>query len=170
MELCLSLPLNLMPMEGAASLTPSPSPLLSLPSEQQAAFRAIGQHVPALWRQGLIQPMHQKALLRCLIDVVVVRRPSLECVEVRILWRGGATTDLQVPVPVGTLADLAGSQEMERIILERSGQRVPDEAIATELTAQGHRSPMRLVVLPSTVKIIRLKHGIFQVRSQSHPR
>ena len=29
---------------------------------------------------------------------------------------------------------------------------------------------MRLVVLPSTVQIIRLKHGIFQVRSQSHPR
>ena len=59
---------------------------------------------------------------------------------------------------------------MERIILERSGQGAPDEVIAAELTAQGYRSPMRLVVLPSTVKTIRLKHGIFQVRSQSHPR
>jgi len=156
--------------EGTANSRPASSPLLSLPSELQAAFRAIGQHLPLLWRQGLIQPVHQKALLRCLIDVVVVRRPSLECVQVRIVWRGGATTDLQVPVPVGALADLAGAQEMERLILERSGQGIPDEVIATELTAQGYRSPMRLVVLPSTVQIIRLKHGIFQVRSQSHPR
>jgi hypothetical protein len=118
----------------------------------------------------MIKPVHQKALLRCLIDLVVVRRPSLECVQVRIVWRGGATTDLQVPVPVGALADLAGAKEMERIILERSRQGAPDEVIAAELTAQGYRSPMRLVVLPSTVKSIRLKHGIFQVRSQSHPR
>jgi DNA invertase Pin-like site-specific DNA recombinase len=156
--------------EAMANVTPSSSPLLSLPPEFQAAFRAIGQHLPALWRQGMIKPVHQKALLRCLIDLVVVRRPSLECVQVRIVWRGGATTDLQIPVPVGALADLAGAQEMERIILERSRQGVPDEVIATELTAQGYRSPMRLVVLPSTVKIIRLRHGIFQVRSQSHPR
>lgn len=156
--------------EATASSTPSPSPLLALPEELQAAFRAIGQHLPGVWRQGLIKPEHQKARLCCLIDLVVVRRPTLECVEVRIVWRGGATTELQVPVPVGALADLAGAQEMERIILERSGQGVSDEVIAAELTAQGYRSPMRLGVLPSTVKSIRLRHGIFQVRSQSHPR
>jgi hypothetical protein len=34
----------------------------------------------------------------------------------------------------------------------------------------GYRSPMSQVVLPSTVKIIRLKHRHFQIRSQSHPR
>ncbi len=156
--------------EATTNATPSPSPLLSLPPELQAAFRAIGQHLPELWRQGRIKPVHQKALLRCLIDLVVVRRPTLEAVEVRIVWRGGATTELLVPVPVGALADLAGAEAMERIILERSKQGASDEVIAEELTAQGYRSPMRLVVLPSTVKIIRLKHGILQVRSQSHPR
>lgn len=156
--------------EAPLSATPSASPLLSLPPELQTAFRAIGQHLPELWRQGRIKPVHQKALLRCLIDLVVVRRPTLEAVEVRIVWRGGATTELQIPVPVGALADLAGAQQMERIILECSEQGVSDEVIAAELTAQGYRSPMRLVVLPSTVKIIRLRHGIFQVRSQSHPR
>jgi len=59
---------------------------------------------------------------------------------------------------------------MERIILQRSSQGATDEVIASELTAQGYRSPMHPFVLPSTVKIIRLKHGQFQVRSQSHPR
>jgi len=42
--------------------------------------------------------------------------------------------------------------------------------IAQQLTELGYRSPLRQVVWPRTVKIIRLKHGIFQTRSQSHPR
>jgi hypothetical protein len=59
---------------------------------------------------------------------------------------------------------------MEHIILKRSAAGVLDETIAQELTELGYRSPLRQVVLPSTVKIIRLKHGQFQKRSQSHPR
>jgi DNA invertase Pin-like site-specific DNA recombinase len=156
--------------EETAGPTFPPSPLLSLPTELQAAFRAIGQHLPRLWQQGVITPQHKKALLRALIDLVVVHRPSPEGVQVRIVWRGGETTQLQIPVPVKALSDLAGAQQMERIILERSAQGATDEIIATELTAQGYRSPMHPFVLPSTVKIIRLKHGQFQVRSQSHPR
>jgi DNA invertase Pin-like site-specific DNA recombinase len=156
--------------EEVAGRTSSSSPLLSLPAELQAAFRAIGQHLPRLWQQGVITPRHKKALLRALIDLVVVHRPSPEWVQVRIVWRGGETTQLQIPGPVKALSDLAGAQEMESIILERSAQGATDEIIATELTAQGYRSPMHPFVLPSTVKIIRLKHGQFQVRSQSHPR
>ena len=77
------------------------------------------------------------------------------------MWRGGETTTLSIPVPVGSLKDLAGAQEMEQIILERSGQGATDEVIAEELTAQGYRSPMHLFVLPSTVRGIRLKHRQF---------
>ena len=123
--------------EEGAGQTASPSPLLSLPAELKAAFRAIGQHLPRLWQQGVITPRDKKALLRALIDRVVVHRPSPEWVQVRIVWRGGETTQLQIPVPVKALSDLAGVQEMERIILERSAQGATDELIATELTAQG---------------------------------
>ena len=59
---------------------------------------------------------------------------------------------------------------MERIILQRSTAGILDEAIAQELTELGYRSPMGVVVLPSTVRDIRLKHRIFLKRSQSHPR
>ena len=54
--------------------------------------------------------------------------------------------------------------------MDKSRQGQLDEEIATQLTALGYRSPQRMMVLPSTVRTIRLKHGIFQVRSQSHPR
>src|SRR5262249_20994216 len=77
---------------------------------------------------------------------------------------------LLVDVPVGSFADLAGADRMEQLIVEQSGTGVSDEEIARQLTRQGYRSPMRDVVLPSTVKTIRLKHRLFQKRSQSHPR
>jgi hypothetical protein len=157
--------------EEAYALRHQPAhPHLLLSAELQSAFRAVGQHLPALWNQGRIRPQQKKALLRCLIDKVVIHRATRACVQARIVWKGGETTTLQIPIPVGSLKDLTGAQEMERIILQRSKQGATDEIIAQELTAQGYRSPMQPFVLPSTVQIIRLRHGQFQVRSQSHPR
>jgi DNA invertase Pin-like site-specific DNA recombinase len=157
--------------EEAVTQHQEPSrPLIPLSEELQTAFRAIGQHLPTLWRQGLLSQPQKKALLRCLIDKVVLHRPSPEWVQARIVWRGGETTTLQISVPVGSLKDLAGAEAMERLVLERSAQGIADEVIASELTGQGYRSPMHPFVLPSTVRTLRLKHGQFQVRSQSHPR
>lgn len=156
--------------EAQAQQNKSQPPLLALDEELERAFKAIGQHLPAIWHQGLLSQEQKKALLRCLIEKVVMHRPSPETVQARIVWRGGQTTTLSIPVPVGSLKDLAGAQEMEQIILERCRQGATDEVIADELTAQGYRSPMQPFVLPSTVQILRLRHGLFQVRSQSHPR
>jgi DNA invertase Pin-like site-specific DNA recombinase len=156
--------------EAEATRTLSASPLLALSPELQTAFQAIGQHLPALWQQGRIRQQHKKALLRTLIDKVVVHRLARDQMQARIVWKGGETTTLVIPVPIGTFKDLAGAETMQRIILERSAAGVLDEAIAQELTDLGYRSPMGLVVLPSTVRGIRLKHGIFHTRSQSHPR
>jgi hypothetical protein len=156
--------------EAQASQSPAPTSLQALSSELQTAFQAIGQHLPMVWQQGYINQQHKKALLRALIDKVVVHRLARDRVQARIVWKGGETTTLSIPVPVGALKDLAGAETMERIILERSTAGVLDETIAQELTELGYRSPLRQVVLPSTVKIIRLKHGQFQKRSQSHPR
>jgi DNA invertase Pin-like site-specific DNA recombinase len=148
----------------------SPASLLALGAELQTAFQAIGQHLPTVWQQGRIRQQHKKALLRALIDKVVVHRLARDQMQARIVWKGGETTTLLIPVPIGTFKDLAGAETMERLILERSTAGILDEAIAQELTDLGYRSPMGLVVLPNTVKGIRLKHGIFQKRSQSHPR
>jgi len=156
--------------ETEATRIISPPSLLALSSELQTAFRAIGQHLPALWQQGLVSQRHKKALLRALIDKVVVHRFARDQMQARLVWKGGETTTFVIPVPIGTFKDLAGAEDMERLILERSAAGILDEEIAQELTDLGYRSPMGLVVLPSTVKGIRLKQGIFHKRSQSHPR
>jgi len=145
-----------------------PPPVLS--SELKAAFTDIGQKLPQIWDRDVLPRQTKKALLRTLIDKVVIHRPLPEVVQTRVVWKGGDVSTLQVPVPVGSLSDLSGAQEMEKIILELSQAGKSDEVIADHLTALGYRSPSKPFVLPNTVKIIRLKHGVFQVRSQSHPR
>jgi DNA invertase Pin-like site-specific DNA recombinase len=156
--------------EDAAARQPPAAALVPLPDELREAFANIGRHLPDLWRRGRLTQPQKKALLRCLIDKVVLHRTARDRVRARIVWRGGATTTREVPVPVGALADLTGAADLERLVLELAASGMADEAIAADLTQRGYRSPQRRVVLPSTVKIVRLRHGVLRQRSQSHPR
>ena len=88
--------------------------------------------MPTVWQQGRIGQQHKKALLRALIDKVVVHRLARDQMQARIVWKGGETTTLVIPVPIGTFKDLAGAETMERLILERSTAGILDEAIAQE--------------------------------------
>ena len=141
-----------------------------LPAELQAAFAHIGAHLPQLWDTQILSQPQRKALLRCLIDKVVLHRVARSQAQVRIVWRGGETTTVVVPVPVKSLAALPQATEMEQLICTLVAEGHSDAEIAQRLTAQGHRSPSSQTVLPNTVRCIRLKHRLFQQRSQSHPR
>ena len=128
----------------------------------RAAFLETGRRLPALWQDPTLGNERRKALLRCLIDKVVAHRCAPDRIQVRIVWRGGATSEREVEVPVGDLRRLSRAAEMEARILEMAGRAVPDDRIAAALTAEGHRSPMRDHLLPSTVKGIRLRHKLMQ--------
>jgi hypothetical protein len=154
--------------EAAARQDSGVSPPVLLTPERAAAFAALGQRLPQLWNH--LAAARRKALLRCLIDKVVIRRAAPDQIALRIVWRGGAVTALAVPVTVGSLAALSRAAEMEARLLELARQGHSDQAIAAELTRAGHRSPMHDRVLPSTVQIIRLKHRVLRNRCQSHPR
>jgi DNA invertase Pin-like site-specific DNA recombinase len=149
-----------------ASMPPAPA----LSPALQAAFRAIGQKLPALWSTDILAQTQRKALLRCLIDKVVIQRARRDQVHTRIVWRGGETTTFEVPVAVGALTDLPTAHEMAQQIRGLFAAGTSDVEIAQQLTRHGYRSPSRPSVLPSTVKGIRLKLGLMQNRSQSHPR
>src|SRR5205807_1515154 len=138
-----------------------PSAAETLSPEDREAFLRAGQKIPPLWRQGLLSPQQQKAFLRCLIDKVVVHRCAPDMLQVRIVWRGGATTTAALPVTVGSLARLSSSLKMEKEILELAKKGKTDEEIAAVLTQRGHCSPKHPTVLPSTVRIIRLRHRLF---------
>jgi hypothetical protein len=148
----------------------------SMPPDQalsptlQAAFRTVGQKLPELWATDVLSQPQRKALLRCLIDKVVIQRARRDQIHTRIVWRGGETTTFEVPVTVGALRDLPSAHEMAQQIRMLFAEGKSDKEMAQQLTQQGYRSPSQPYVLPSTVQGIRLKLGLMQNRSQSHPR
>lgn len=157
--------------EGYLDATPQTSNGVDdVTPELRDAFTALGQRLPAIWDQGLLTRDQQKALLRCLIDKVVVHRSAADCLALRIVWKGEQVSIFDLPVPVGSLADYSQAEAMTQRILTLFANGQDDTMIAHALTAEGFRSPMRSQVLPSTVKTIRLRHGCMQQRYQSHPR
>jgi len=136
----------------------------------QAAFRAIGAKLPELWPTDVLSQAQRKALLRCLIDKVVIQRARRDQIHTRIVWRGGETTTLEVPVAVGALTDLPTAPQMAQQIRVLFAEGKSDDEMARQLTQHGYRSPSQPTVLPSTVKGMRLKLGLMQQRAQSHPR
>ena len=55
-----------------------------LTSEERDDFLALGPQLPALWRQPGATRAHKKALLRCLIDKVVLHRLAPDRIAVRL--------------------------------------------------------------------------------------
>jgi len=153
--------------QRAQSGTP---PEQALSPTLQAAFRAIGHKLPELWPTDILSQAQRKALLRCLIDKVVLQRARRDQIHTRIVWRGGETTTLEIPVAVGALTDLPTAPAMAQQIRVLFAEGKSDDEMARQLTQHGYRSPSQPAVLPSTVQGIRLKLGLMQQRSQSHPR
>jgi hypothetical protein len=147
--------------EHYARLRPVPEDAMAMtiPPALREAFSTLGHSLPTLWHQDTVSRAQRKALLRCLIDKVVLHRVTPDTITTRIVWRGGAVSELEVPCTVGTLRDVTGFAQMEAEVLHLETQGQSDAEIAQRLTAKGRRSPQRPCVLASTVRTIRLRHG-----------
>jgi hypothetical protein len=156
--------------EAAARPGPSTEVVCALTPELKAGFTELGRQLPAVWGTPLLSNHERKALLRCLIEKVVIHRVVRDLVQARIVWQGGATTTLRVPVPVGCIKDLSTAREMQEQIRVLLLAGKCDREIAEQLTAQGHRSPMRSVVIADTVKVLRLRQGLKRKRQPSGQR
>ena len=104
----------------------------------------------------------KKALLRSLIEKVVLQRVARDRVLIRIVWRGGEVSELAVEPPVHALSALSRGAEMKARLLELARQGVDDAAIADILTQEGHRSVRRSYVPARTVQLVRQRHGVPQ--------
>lgn len=152
----------------ARRTSPSPHELAGIDSRLRAKVVALSRNLPELWADPTTRREHRKALLRCLIDKVVMRRSARDQAAVRIVWRGGATTELTVIMPVNSLTALPRHAEMERRICELAANGLQDEEIVKILQAEGHHSPRRVAeVLQSTVQGIRLRHRLKAARRQT---
>ena len=146
----------------------TPPPVLS--AELTAAVTQLGQKLPELWPTETLSRAQKKALLRCLIDKVVVHRQPQDQLQTRMVWKGGAVTTLTIPITGGSIEALSTGVALEQRIVALARAGVDDETIAQQLTAAGFRSPMAPHrVLAHTVRCTRLKYGVLITRRQSHP-
>ncbi|HVI35742.1 MAG TPA: zinc ribbon domain-containing protein, partial [Gaiellales bacterium] len=142
----------------------------ALSAEDRARFLALGPRLPALWRQPSMTRERKKALLRSLIDKVVLRRVAAERIGIRIVWRGGEISALEIEVAVYTHRVLARGAEMEARLLALARQGVDDATIAAQLTREGYRSARRGQVSADTVRHVRHQHRVLRDWRRAHPR
>lgn len=142
-----------------------------IPAELRAAFTSLGKSLPTLWASDSIPRETRKALLRCLIDKVVVHRlQPRELVKVRIVWRGGAFTETDLRVPVHALRNVSGHEQLHSRVKELHAQDRCDKDIAQIMTTEGFRSVHTDRLLPSTVRSVRLAQGLIQRYTRPRPR
>ena len=109
----------------------------------------LSGRLPEIWRSPQTTDAKRKALLRWLVEKVVLDRGEHDVGLVRIVWRGGAVSEL-------------------RRILELAQAKMHDDEIAALLTEEGHRSPNCAErVLPITVQRIRLHAGVRQAEQKT---
>jgi hypothetical protein len=117
---------------------------------------SLAGRLPQIWADPTTTDAHRKALLRCLVEKVVLDRCEHDVASVRVVWRGGAVTNLEVKMKVNAIAKLTRGAEMRDRVLDLARDGMPDVEIATILTDEGHRSPnCQDKVLPITVQRIR---------------
>ena len=107
-------------------------------------IRAASQSIPALWQAAEMAPEDRKAIVRCLVERVVVHvEQHSEHVDVTIHWHGGFTSQHEVVRPVGSYTQLRDYDVLVARIktLHEEGKSVP--AIAEQLNAEGFVPPRR---------------------------
>ena len=107
-------------------------------------IRAASQNISLLWHATETTPQDRKAIVRCLVERVVVHvEQRSEYVDATIHWHGGFTSQHQVVRPVGCYTQLRDYDVLVSRIkaLHREGKDVP--AIAQQLNQEGFVPPRR---------------------------
>jgi hypothetical protein len=111
-----------------------------LTAAERAVIQRLGKDLGRVWSAPTTTDRDRKELLRTLLAEVLVDvdRPAARvCLTLR--WRGGALTELQVPLPRANYRPLR-TDEDTLALLRRLATHYPDGVIAGILNRQGRRS------------------------------
>jgi hypothetical protein len=132
----------------------------ALSDEEQNDFLALGARLSEIWRRPQVNRERKKAMLRSLIDKVILQRVTRDRITIRLVWRGGEVSQLEVEPRVHAGSALSRGAEMQARLLELARQGIDDAAIAAILTQEGHHSARCSHVPASTVRVIRQRHRV----------
>jgi len=146
------------------------APCLAIPADLLEQLKDVGVHLPELWQQKFMKTSQKKALLRTLIDKVILHRVATDQVRVRVVWRGGQTTTVEMRVPVNSFARLSDWKQIQDTVAHLAREGQTDEQIAAALTANGHRAPLGGEINVATVRKIRFRNRVLRYPKKSRPR
>jgi len=148
---------------------PQPIAHMGMGKDMQGKVISLAGRLPQIWGDATTTDAQRKTLLRCLVDKVVLDRGEHDVASVRIVWRGGAVTELEVHRRVNAVTKLARGAEMRDRALTLARAGMYDDQIAAVLTSEGHHSPNSdSEVLPITVQ--RIRHAVGMQVSQPRTR
>jgi hypothetical protein len=113
--------------------------------EERQRLLALGADLAAVWDAPTTTPRDRKELLRALIEEVILSVDRQEpAAHLTVRWKGGALTDVDVPLPRSRPATIRTDEETLDLV-RRLATLYPDTVIAGILnrqgrtTARGHR-------------------------------
>ena len=115
-----------------------------LTAEERDAIRQLATDIPALWQAPTTTAAERKALIRQVVERVVVGvQGESEHVQVTIEWVGGARTTGELVRPVARLEQLSYYPQLCARARELAAEGLSSAAIAHRLNAEGYRPPKR---------------------------
>lgn len=115
-----------------------------LSAEERAAIRRLANDIPALWRAATTTAADRQAIIRQLVErVIVTVRGSSEQVDVQIHWVGGHGTPAILIRPVARLDQLSYYPQLMARVAALHAEGYQGTAIANLLNAEGWHPPKR---------------------------
>jgi hypothetical protein len=115
-----------------------------LSEAERAAIRRLAADIPALWEAPSTTAAERQAILRQLIErVIVTVRDDTEQVSVEVHWAGGHRTATGIIRPVARFEQLSYYPDLLARVVALQGQGLSCIAIAERLNAEGWHPPKR---------------------------
>lgn len=115
-------------------------PLLS--AEEKAAISQLSLEIPKIWNASTTLNSDKKAIIRQLIDKIIVTIPNhAEIVKVQISWIGGHQTEDQFTRAVSKIENMSRFNELEKRISELHAQNYSSCAITDLINKEGWLLP-----------------------------
>jgi DNA invertase Pin-like site-specific DNA recombinase len=138
---------------------------VTLTQEETAWITTAGADLRAIFQAPATTNAQRKELLRAVITEITVTVPdngaddTARTCQVQIIWQGGASTALQMPVPASGHHSRITSEDTLDLV-RRLASRYDDTTIAQILSQQNRRTATGLAFRKTHVRALRARHGI----------
>ena len=130
---------------------------LALSDEDIARAEQLAGHLEEVWNAETTTNRDKKRLLRCLIEEVQLTTEEKRYV-IRIIWKGGATTELEVLRRGSGTGHITSPDDIE--LVRQLAEEFDDAQIARILNKQGRRTGFGNPYTKSNVLSMRGRHKI----------